>query len=172
MPVYALGDLVPDIDPAAYVHPDAVVIGDVVLGPGASVWPTAVVRGDDGRISVGSGTSIQDGSIIHTTAAHDTVIGADCVIGHAVHVEGCVIHDRSLVGSGSIVLHRAVIGPDAIVGANAVVTEDTVVPPFSMALGVPARILADRVRPETIAAGAASYVERAERFRRELRRLD
>ncbi|HUW03283.1 MAG TPA: gamma carbonic anhydrase family protein [Acidimicrobiales bacterium] len=171
MPIYALGDLEPSIDPTAYVHPDAVVIGAVTLASHASVWPGAVLRGDDAPITVGMRTSVQDGSIIHTTAAHPTRIGAECVIGHAVHMEGCVIRDRSLIGSGSIVLHGVEVGPDAIVGANAVVTECTVVPPMAMALGIPARVLADRVRPTSIAAGVASYVERAERFRRDLRRL-
>lgn len=172
MPIYALGEFEPSIHETAYVHPDAVVIGRVSLAAHSSVWPTAVLRGDDGPITVGEKTSIQDGSIIHTTAAYATHIGAECVIGHAVHMEGCVVHDRSLIGSGSIVLHGAQIGPDAIVGANAVVTDGTVVPPMAMALGVPAKVFADRVRPEIIATGMASYVERADRFRRELRRLD
>ncbi len=171
MPIYALGDVEPSIDGAAYVHPDAVVIGDVTLAAGASVWPGVVLRGDDGPIVVAARTSVQDGSIIHTTAEFATLIGAECVIGHAVHMEGCVIHDRSLVGSGSIVLHRVEIGPDAIVGANAVVTDGTRVPPMAMALGVPAKVVPDRVRPELIASGVESYVARAERFRRDLRRV-
>lgn len=172
MPIYTLDDLTPEIHESAYVHPDAVVIGAVTLGPNASVWPGAVLRADDGPITVGAKTSIQDGSIIHTTAMYPTDIGSECVVGHAVHMEGCTIHDRSLIGSGSIVLHQVEVGPDAIVGANAVVTENTVVPPLAMALGVPAKVFPDRVRPIMIALGVESYVERSERFRRGLRRID
>src|SRR5688500_10950228 len=91
VPVYALGDRVPTIDPSAFVHPDAVVIGDVAIGAEASVWPTAVLRGDYGTISVGPRTSIQDGTVIHATATLATVVGSDCVIGHIAHLEGCVI---------------------------------------------------------------------------------
>ena len=105
MAIYALGDRVPQIDPTAFVHPDATVIGNVTIGPDSTIWPQAVLRGDYGSITVGARTSIQDGSVIHTTERHPTVIGDDCVIGHLVHVECCTIEDRALVGSGSIVQH-------------------------------------------------------------------
>ena len=82
MPIYALGDRVPVIDPTAFVHPDAVIIGDVHIGSEASIWPTAVLRGDHGAIRVGAQTSVQDGTIVHCTSELDTVIGARCVIGH------------------------------------------------------------------------------------------
>ena len=107
MPIYALGDRVPAIHPDAFVHPDAVVIGDVRIGADSSIWPRAVLRGDYGTIIVGERTSIQDGAVVHAVASIPTVIGDDCVIGHLAHLEGCVIHDRALVGSGSIVLHRS-----------------------------------------------------------------
>ena len=173
MPIYALGDLVPDIHPDAYVHPDAVVIGAVTLGARSSVWPSAVLRGDDGAILVGEGTSIQDGSIIHTTAFWPTTVGDDCVIGHMVHLEGCIVENRALVGNGSVVLHRARICSEAIVGSNAVVTADTVVPSRAMALGVPARIKEGAVTDTTmITLAAASYVERSTRYKADLKRLD
>jgi len=114
MAVYALGDLVPQIDPEAFVHPDATVIGDVYIGPQTTVWPQAVLRGDYGRITVGARTSIQDGSVIHSTLLHPTVIGDDCVIGHLVHMECCTIENGALVGSGSIVLHRAIVREEAL----------------------------------------------------------
>src|SRR5262249_38039746 len=88
MPIYALGDLTPAIDPTAYVSPEAVVIGNVVLGPESSIWPGAVLRGDHGLIQVGARTSIQDGSIVHTTEHWPTIVGPDCVVGHLVHLEG------------------------------------------------------------------------------------
>ncbi len=91
------------IDPTAFVHPDAVVIGDVIVGPRSSIWPGAVLRADHGKITIGSGTSIQDGTVIHCTAAHDTVVGDNCVIGHGVHLEGCRIEAGSLIGSHAVV---------------------------------------------------------------------
>ncbi len=172
MPVYAIGDQVPRIDPSAYVHPDAVVIGDVVIGPESSIWPGAVLRGDDGGIVVGARTSIQDNSVIHTTAEHPTRIGSECVIGHIVHLEGCTIEDGCLVGSGSVVLHRAVVRSGALVGANAVVPNDMEVPSGAMALGVPAKIRPDSVHPEQISRGVEFYVARGARYAAELRRLD
>ena len=87
MPIYALGDQVPEIHADAYVHPDAVVIGSVRIGAGSSIWPTAVVRGDDGEIHIGERTSIQDGSILHTTSWSPTTVGNDVTVGHNVHLE-------------------------------------------------------------------------------------
>src|SRR3954464_113175 len=103
MAVYALGEAVPSIHPEAFVHPDATVIGDVTIGAESTVWPQAVLRGDNGTIVVGERTSIQDGSVIHTPPLVPTVIGDDCVIGHLVHMESCTIESGALVGSGSIV---------------------------------------------------------------------
>jgi carbonic anhydrase/acetyltransferase-like protein (isoleucine patch superfamily) len=170
--VYALGDQVPDIDPSAYVHPDATVIGSVTIGPESTVWPGAVLRGDYGAIRIGSRTSIQDGTVLHATAEYDTVIGDDCVVGHLAHLEGCTVEDGALVGSGSIVLHNARVGAGALVGANAVVGNNGVVPPRAMALGVPAKIRADASAPEFIAIAAAAYVANGKRYRDELRRID
>ncbi len=173
MPIYALGDRIPDIHPDAFVHPDAVIIGSVRIGALSSVWPSAVIRGDDGDVFIGDGTSIQDGSVLHTTTAWPTTVGSRCVIGHMVHLEGCVVEDGALVGNGSVVLHRARICSGAIVGSNAVVTADTVVPPGAMALGVPAKIREGAVSDTTtIDYAAESYVQRSTRYKAELRRLD
>jgi carbonic anhydrase/acetyltransferase-like protein (isoleucine patch superfamily) len=173
MPIYALGDREPSIDEAAYVHPDAVIIGSVTIGPESSVWPCAVLRGDDGDIRIGSRTSIQDGCVLHCTPELPTVVGDGCVIGHMVHLEGCTIEDGALVGNGSIVLHRAVVRTGALVGSNAVVTAGMEVPTGSMALGIPARlrVVEESLEP-MIRPGMESYVARAVRYRSELRRLD
>jgi carbonic anhydrase/acetyltransferase-like protein (isoleucine patch superfamily) len=170
--IYALGDQVPTIDESAYVHPDAVIIGNVVLGPQSSVWPCAVLRGDDGEIRIGARTSVQDGSVLHCTPELPTVVGDDCVIGHMVHLEGCTIEDRALVGNGAVVLHQAIIRTGALVGSNAVVPGGMDVPTGAMALGVPAKIREGAVRPGMIADPAMSYVQRAERYARDLRRID
>jgi carbonic anhydrase/acetyltransferase-like protein (isoleucine patch superfamily) len=170
--LYALGELVPTVHPEAYIHPDAVVIGQVSVGSGSSVWPGAVLRGDYGRISVGERTSIQDGAVIHATDALPTLIGSDCVIGHIAHLEGCVVEDRCLIGSGSCVLHRAVVRSGALVGAGAVVSPGTEVPSGSMALGVPAKIRPDAVPPGAFEDAVALYVANGVRYAKELRRLD
>jgi carbonic anhydrase/acetyltransferase-like protein (isoleucine patch superfamily) len=172
VPIYALGDQVPSIHPDAYVHPDAVVIGSVKIGAHSSVWPGAVLRGDDGEVIIGQRTSVQDNSVLHTTEEHPTVVGDDCVIGHMVHLEGCTIEPWCLIGVGSVVLHRVVVSSWAIVAANAVVLNDTIVPSGALAVGTPAVIKEGRARREDIERGVASYVERAARFRAELRRLD
>jgi carbonic anhydrase/acetyltransferase-like protein (isoleucine patch superfamily) len=154
------------------VHPDAVLIGSVTVGAESSVWPGAVLRGDDGEIIIGQRTSVQDNCVLHTTAEQSTVVGDDCVIGHLVHLEGCTIEPWSLVGNGSIVLHRAVVNSWAIVAANAVVLDDTVVPSGALAVGTPAVIKEGRARREVIERGVAIYVVRAKMFRGSLRRID
>ncbi len=172
MPIYALGDLEPEIHETAYVHPDAVIIGAVTLGPKASVWANAVLRADDGRIVIGEGSNVQDGAVLHCTPFHDTIVGNYCTVGHIAHLEGCTIKDRALVGTASVVLHEAIVGEGALVGANAVVVGGTEVPPKAMALGVPAKIREDASNTDEIDHGVQSYIDRAERFRRELRRID
>ncbi len=172
MPIYALGDLEPEIHPDAYVHPDAVVIGNVKLAAGSSLWPTAVLRGDSSWISVGERTSVQDGTIVHCSHDQPTIIGAGCIIGHNVHIEGARIGDGCLIASGSVVLNGSVIGEGAVVGAGAVVPFTMHVPPRRMALGVPAKIREGYEVPEGAwSTGVDHYVEAAKRYRTELRRL-
>jgi carbonic anhydrase/acetyltransferase-like protein (isoleucine patch superfamily) len=173
VPVYALDDLVPAIDRDAYVHPDAVVIGAVELAAGASVWPGAVLRGDHGLIRIGERTSVQDGTIVHTTQDWPTLVGADCVIGHRAHLEGCVVEDGCLIGSGSLVLNRATVGAGAVVAAAALVRQDTVVPPGALAVGVPATIReGEGLRQrEWIARAVKSYVALASQHRAGTRRI-
>ena len=172
MPIYQIDDRVPRIDPEAYVHPDAVVIGDVTIGAESTIWPGAVLRGDYGTIVVGARTSVQDGSVVHATAECSTTIGNGCVIGHLVHLEGCRLEDDSLAGSGSIILHRAVVGKGATVGANAVVTNDMSVPAGALAVGVPAMVKEGRSSPIFIEMAAALYVSNGKRYRSGLVRLD
>jgi carbonic anhydrase/acetyltransferase-like protein (isoleucine patch superfamily) len=172
MPIYALGDLEPTIHPDAYVHPDAVLIGDVRIGAGATVWPGAVLRADHGHIRIGERTSVQDGSVLHTTPQWPTDVAHDCVIGHQVHLEGCRIETRCLIGSGATILTLAVVGTGSVVGAQALVPERMQVPPDTLALGVPARF---KPRPwglDRVDAAVASYVENGRRFATDLRRID
>ena len=173
MPIYALGDLVPTIDPTAYIHPEAVIIGSVTIGAQSSVWPCAVLRGDDGEIRIGARTSIQDGSVLHCAPEYPTVVGDGCVIGHMVHLEGCTVEDGSLVGNGSVVLHGAVVRSGGLVGSNAVVPNGMEVPGGTMALGVPAKLREGSAhQPWLIEQATASYIARGPRYRAELRRID
>lgn len=172
MALYALGDDVPQIDPEAFVHPDATIVGNVEVGARATIWPHAVLRGDQSRIVVGARTSIQDGAVLHCTRELETVVGADCTVGHLAHLEGCTVEDGALVGTGSIVLHRAIVRTGALVGAGALVPGGMEVPTGAMALGVPATLHLDRVHPDQVTHPAQEYQRNWARYRTDLRRLD
>ena len=172
MPIYALEDgWEPQIHADAYVHPDAILIGRVVLGANSSVWPGAVIRADDNTISIGDRTSIQDGAVLHCTEEFATTIGDDCTIGHNAHLEGCTLENATLAGSGSVILHGTVVSRGALVGANALVPGGKVVPPNAMALGVPAKFREDAHSAELNLLNAQNYVERAARYTQALRKI-
>ena len=149
------------VDPSAFIHPLAFVCGDVDLGPRASVWPFAVVRADGDRIVVGAESNVQDGAVLHTDPGLVCAVGARVVVGHRAIVHGATVHDDVLIGMGAVVLNRAVIGSGSIVGAGAVVTEGTEIPPDSLVLGAPARIVR-QTTPEQragIRRGVQVYLE-------------
>jgi len=172
VPIYALGDATPEIHPDAFVHPDAVVIGAVRIGAESTIWPNAVLRGDGGgRIEIGAQTSVQDCSVVHTTAEQPTIVGDGCTVGHIVHLEGCTIEDGVLIGSGSILLHGVVVHRGAIVAANAVLLDGTDVPAGALAVGTPATIKPGRARPEEVARGQELYVAKGREYREHLRRI-
>ena len=172
MAIYALGDLVPQIHPDAFVHPEAVVIGNVVIGSESSIWPSTVLRGDSGLISIGNQTSVQDGTVIHCTEKHDTLIGSRCVIGHNAHMEGCTVEDDVLIGSGSVMLHRVLVKSRAIVAAGAVLRDDTLVPNNALAYGVPAKIRENSVETGFFDWNVQMYVKNAKLYKEKLRRID
>jgi carbonic anhydrase/acetyltransferase-like protein (isoleucine patch superfamily) len=172
VPIYALGSNEPDIHPLAFVHPDAVVIGRVRIGPEASVWPCAVLRGDHGHIEIGARTSVQDGTVVHCTEEWPTLIGAECVVGHNAHLEGCVVEDRCLIGSGSVTLNRVRVGTGAVVAAAALVPEGFEVPPGALVAGVPAKVKKTRIPADMITKPVHTYLESAREHRLGLRRLD
>lgn len=171
MPIYRLGALVPAVHPEAFIHPEAVLIGDVTVGAESTVWPGAVLRGDYGSIVIGARSSVQDGTVIHAGPGFPTVVGDGCVIGHLAHLEGCTMEDDSLVGSGSVVLHWVVVGTGATVGANAVVPNRMAVPPGALAIGVPAQIRPDKSNLEMIRLSADEYVANGHRYRETLERI-
>lgn len=171
MPIYALADREPTIHPDAFVHPEAVIIGEVSIGAFSTIWPGAVLRGDAGRIVIGDRTSVQDNSVLHTTPVFPTLVGSDCVIGHIVHLEGCVIEDGCLIGNGSIVMHAVRVHTGGIVGANSVLLNGTQVPSGALAVGSPAVVKEGRANAAHIKLAVENYVERGIEYRRDLRRI-
>jgi gamma-carbonic anhydrase len=131
----------PDVARASWVAPNATVVGDVTLGSQASVFYGAVLRGDIARIVVGEGTNLQDNVIVHLADDLDAIIGDWCTVGHAAIVHACTIEDECLIGMGATILDGARIGTRSLIGAGAVVTPRTVIPPGSMVVGAPAKVL-------------------------------
>ena len=153
------------IDPTAFIHPAAFVCGDVTVGPRASVWPTAVIRGDTAPIVIGAETNVQDGVVIHADADAPCTIGARVAIGHRAVVHGATVEDDCLIAMGAIVLNHVVVGRGSLIGAGAVCREGMVIPPGSLVLGVPARVArptTDAMRERT-ARTVAAYLDLSER---------
>jgi len=154
-----------------YIAPGAQVIGSVVLGAGASLWFNCVLRADDERIDIGSGSNVQDGSVIHADPDSPTVVGREVSVGHMVMLHSCVIGDESLIGNGAIVLDRARIGSHCIIAAGSLVPPDREVPDGSVVMGAPARLVrqANAQDLAMIAQAAAHYRARMRFYREHLR---
>jgi carbonic anhydrase/acetyltransferase-like protein (isoleucine patch superfamily) len=161
------GEAIIKIHPTAFIAPGAVVMGDVTLGPSASIWYTAVLRGDAAPIVVGEASNVQDGTIIHVDAGVPATVGARVGIGHRVVLHGCTIEDECLIGMGSVLLNGVHIGTGSVVAAGAVVPEGLRAPPGSVLVGVPARITraVDEGLQARIRATWEHYVMEAERHR-------
>lgn len=165
MPIDTLEDWTPRLAPSAFVHAGAWIIGEVSVGDEASIWPSAVLRGDQGSITVGARTSFQDGCVAHGTVDRSrTAIGAECTIGHRSVLHGCTVADHCLVGMGSVLLDNATLGEWCFVGASALITPGQAFPPRSFILGHPAR----RVREVT--AQEMEWIEFSWRTYRDLAR--
>lgn len=159
----ALGDKEPRVHPGAYVAPTAVLIGDVVVEDGASVWFGAVLRADYDRIVVGAGSCVQDNAVIHTNTNEPTLIGPNVTVGHLSLLEGCVLEEGVVVGMGSIVLNRARVGRRAMLAAGTVVREGQEIPAEVLAAGVPAEV------KKPLSGSAAEWIEMAAREYQSLR---
>jgi carbonic anhydrase/acetyltransferase-like protein (isoleucine patch superfamily) len=163
--VSALGDLVPRIDPTAWVHPDATIVGDVEIGPGSTIWPGAVLRGDFGAIRVGARTSVQDNAVLHAAPWAPTVVGDECIIAHLAFIETAVVGDRCMVAVGAQMLPGSTLHDGATAAAGAVLANELEVPSGFRAQGVPATIVrSDKPDPSYIAEGAAEYAAIAARY--------
>jgi carbonic anhydrase/acetyltransferase-like protein (isoleucine patch superfamily) len=155
------------IDPSVFVAAGAVIIGDVHIGAHSSVWFNAVIRADTDRVIIGERTNVQDGVIIHVDAGRPTLIGSGVTIGHAAVVHGAFVEDDVLIGIGAIVLSGAKIGRESILGAGTLVTGGTIVPPRSLVLGLPGRVVRSLTDEEvdSIKSGAARYVQYSVQYR-------
>src|ERR1700752_4703617 len=141
MPAYSLEGLVPVVDPTAFVHPQAVLIGDCVVGANCYVGPGASLRGDFGRVLLAAGSNVQDCCVLHSFPARDTLLEEDAHVGHAAVLHGCTIRRGALIGIGAVVMDDAVVEAGAFGGAASVVPAGFVVPRRTLVLGVPARIV-------------------------------
>jgi len=153
--------------PDLFIADGATVVGDVAFSPGVNVWFGAVIRADRDHIRIGDGSNVQDNAVIHTSAGHPVSIGARCSVGHGAILHGCTLGDEVLVGMGAIVMNGAVVGAGSLIGAGALVTEGSGIPPGSVVLGVPGKVVREATveERESIRANAASYMELAGRYR-------
>jgi carbonic anhydrase/acetyltransferase-like protein (isoleucine patch superfamily) len=175
MTIYALADKKPQCPPEGeyWVAPNAIVAGDVILKPGASVWFGAVVRGDNDPITIGHDTNIQDGSVLHSDPGEPLTIGDGVTVGHMVMLHSCEIGDNSLIGIGAVVLGRARIGKNCLIGANTLITEGKVIPDGSLVMGQPGRVvrMLEPGQIEALRASAAHYVQNWKRYAAGLQRI-
>lgn len=171
--IYSFKDKTPHVDKAAFIADSADIIGDVMLDDDSSVWFNAVLRGDCDTISVGKGSNVQDGSVLHTDIGVKLTIGEGVTIGHKVMLHGCTVGDYSLVGINAVVLNNATIGKFCIIGANALVTEGTVIPDYSVVMGSPGKVV--KTLPESVASqlidSANHYISNAKAFNSELKAI-
>jgi carbonic anhydrase/acetyltransferase-like protein (isoleucine patch superfamily) len=149
----------PQVDPGAWIAPGAVVAGRVTIGDETGVWYTAVVRGDMDAITIGAGTSIQDGTVVHSDPGFPAVVGDGVTVGHRAVVHGCTVEDDCLVGMGAVILNGATVGRGSIIAAGAVVSQGVTVPPGSLVAGVPGKVRRETTEGELefVRASAAAY---------------
>lgn len=171
MNVYRLGDKQPQLPSEGdyWIAPNATVLGDVILERNASVWFSAVVRGDNDPITIGENTNIQDGSVLHSDAGLPLTIGKDVTVGHMAMIHSCEIGDNSLIGIGAVVLARARIGKNCLIGAHALIPEGKEIPDNSLVVGAPGRVVRE-LTPEQVAflkLSADHYVENWKRYARD-----
>ncbi len=167
-------DFTPKIDPSAFIAETAVIIGDVEIGPQSSIWYNTVVRGDVNQIRIGTGTNIQDLSMLHVTHRKNPldpgaplIIGDFVTIAHSVTLHGCTIENGAFIGMQAVVMDNVVVGEESLVGARALVTEGTIIPPRTLWLGAPARYKRDLTAGELerIRTSAQNYIRYAEDFK-------
>ena len=173
MAIYKLGADAPQIDPSAWVAESANLIGKVTLGANATIWYGVTLRGDNERISIGAGSNVQEGTVMHTDMGYPLAVGEGVSIGHMAMLHGCTIGDGSLIGIQAVIMNGATIGKGCLVGAGALVTEGKQFPDYSLIIGSPAKAVrtlesADIARLAAIAEG---YVQRGKTYRTDLTKI-
>jgi carbonic anhydrase/acetyltransferase-like protein (isoleucine patch superfamily) len=173
MAIYRLGDDSPVVAPSAYVAPNATVVGKVVLAENSTVWFGATLRGDNETISIGAGSNVQDGAVLHTDPGFPLSIGINVSIGHQAMMHGCTVGEGSLIGIQSIVLNGAAIGKGCLVGAGALITERKIFPDGCLIIGAPAKAVRELTveERENLLKVAENYAERGAYYRMQLQKL-
>ena len=171
---FELGGKRPQVHPDAYIAPTAVLIGDVVVEAGASVWFGAVLRGDEAQIKVGEGSNVQDNAVIHCSTNLPTIIERNVTVGHSALLEGCVVEDGALVGMGAIMLQRSRLGAGSMLAAGSVLAEGKEIPPGHLAAGVPATVKKplEGSSNRWVGSAAKKYQDRAVDYRAKLKPVD
>jgi len=168
--LYALGTKQPLLSGRHFIAPEAVVIGDVRIGVDVSIWFNAVLRGDNDTITIGAGSNIQDGAVLHVDPGVPLRIGEFVTVGHKAMLHGCTVDDGSLIGMNAVVLNHAVVGKNCLIGANALVTEGTIIPDGSLVLGSPAKVikpLSDNAIKQ-MQSGTQNYIDKIDVFNQDL----
>lgn len=173
MAIYQLGDDVPVIDTSAYIADSASVIGKVSIEADASVWFGATLRGDNERITIGAGSNVQEGAVMHTDMGYPLVVGKNVTIGHQAMLHGCTVGDGALIGIQAVILNGARIGKGCLVGAGALVTEGKDFPDYSLILGSPAKVVRTLTQDDLLRlqGNAAGYIARGGRFKAQLKKI-
>ncbi len=173
MTIYSLADKKPQLPPEGeyWIADNAVVVGDVILKPGASVWFGATVRADNETMTIGENANIQDGSVLHSDPGSPLTIGRDVTVGHKVMLHGCTIGDNSLIGIGAVILNRAVIGRNCLIGANTLIPEGKVIPDGSLVMGQPGKVVRELTEAQiaALAMSAEHYVQNWKRYAAEMK---
>ncbi|CAM2162007.1 gamma-carbonic anhydrase [Paraburkholderia sacchari] len=174
MALYKIGTRRPVIHPEAYVSEHAVIIGDVEIGPGASIWPGAVIRGDNEKITIGRDANVQDGAVIHADPAYPVVVGHGVSIGHQATLHGCFVGEHSLIGLQSVLLNGVWVGPNSLIGAADLLGENKRFPDRSLIVGAPAKVVRELndEAVERIRINANEYRERGQMYATQLERVD
>ena len=169
--IYSLGDRQISAGSSCFVAPGAAVIGSVVLGENVSIWFNAVLRADNDTISIGDGSNVQDGSVLHVDPGHPLTIGKRVTVGHKAMLHGCTIGDGSLIGMNAVVLNDVIIGKNCLIGANALLTEGTVVPDSSLVLGSPGKVIKqlDEKAFAMMNSATQSYIDKIELYQQTLK---
>jgi len=173
MPIYQLGDDRPIIPASAYVAPEATLIGKVILGENASIWPGVTIRGDNDSITIGNRSNVQDGTVMHTDRGFPLTVGDNVTIGHQAVLHGCTIGDGSLIGIQAVVMNGAIVGKDCLVGAGALVPEGKTYGERKLILGSPAKVIRELTDEdiEKMRRAAAGYVRRKEMYKLKLKKI-